>query len=106
MRKDYIGTLYTGVSDAFQAGENPIARCLKAEKHDLSVVEIIKLTERIDMKNGNNKILRQDKTRQDKSQSLDAWMDLRASIGCISLMVYHLQYVPIAVEIRRLRFWK
>lgn len=49
-KKNYIGTLYTGVSDAFQAGICPIARCLKAEKYDLAAVEIIKSTERIDMK--------------------------------------------------------
>lgn len=59
MQKNYIGTLYTGVSDAFQAGLCPIARCLKAEKHDLAVVEIIKLTERIDMRNDTGKIAKQ-----------------------------------------------
>lgn len=59
MQKDYIGTLYTGVSDAFQAGLCPIARCLKAEKYDLAAVEIIKLTERIDMKNDLGKIAKQ-----------------------------------------------
>lgn len=65
MRKDYIGTLYTGVSDAFQGGLYPIARCLKAEKHDLSVVEVIKLTERVDMKNEYNK-LTEEKRREEK----------------------------------------
>lgn len=59
MQKNYIGTLYTGVSDAFQAGLCPIARCLKAEKYDLAAVEIIKLTERVDMKNGTNAISKQ-----------------------------------------------
>lgn len=39
MSKTYIGTLYTGVSEDFQRGIYPIARCLKAEQHDLSVVE-------------------------------------------------------------------
>lgn len=65
MRKDYIGTLYTGVSDAFQSGLYPIARCLKAEKHDLSVVEVIKLAERVDMKNEYNK-LTEEKRREEK----------------------------------------
>ena len=65
MRKDYIGTLYTGVSDAFQRGLYPIARCLKAEKHDLSVVEVIKLAERVDMKNEYNK-LTEEKRREEK----------------------------------------
>lgn len=42
MQKDYIGTIYTQVSEDFQHGLYPIARCLKAETHDLATVEIIK----------------------------------------------------------------
>lgn len=34
-----LGTIYTEVSDCFQKGIYPIARCLKAEKHDLGIVE-------------------------------------------------------------------
>lgn len=33
-----IGTIYTNVSDDWQKGLYPIARCIKAEKHDLAVV--------------------------------------------------------------------
>ena len=33
-----IGSIYTGVSDDFQRGVYPIARCVKAENHDLGVV--------------------------------------------------------------------
>lgn len=33
-----IGTIYTNVSDDWQNGLCPIARCIKAEKHDLAVV--------------------------------------------------------------------
>lgn len=61
MYKDYIGTIYTGVSDRFQRGLFPIARCIKAEKADLAVVEVINLTEGVDMENGANTIVGQGK---------------------------------------------
>lgn len=35
---EVIGSIYTGVSDNFQSGVYPIARCVKAEQHDLGVV--------------------------------------------------------------------
>lgn len=35
---EVIGSIYTGVSDNFQGGVYPIARCVKAENHDLGVV--------------------------------------------------------------------
>ena len=35
---EVIGSTYTGVSDDFQRGVYPIARCVKAENHDLGVV--------------------------------------------------------------------
>ena len=35
---EVIGSIYTGVSDNFQRGVYPIARCVKAENHDLGVV--------------------------------------------------------------------
>lgn len=35
---EVIGSIYTGVSDDFQIGVYPIARCVKAEQHDLGVV--------------------------------------------------------------------
>ena len=34
---EVIGSIYTGVSDDFQSGVYPIARCVKAENHDLGV---------------------------------------------------------------------
>lgn len=38
--KEIIGSIYTGVSDDFQRGLFPIFRCIKAENHDLGVVEM------------------------------------------------------------------
>lgn len=35
---EVIGSIYTGVTANFQQGVYPIARCVKAEKHDLGVV--------------------------------------------------------------------
>lgn len=35
---EILGTIYTGVSDDFQRGVYPIARCVKAENHDLGVI--------------------------------------------------------------------
>lgn len=35
---EVIGSIYTGVSEKFQSGIFPIARCVKAESHDLGVV--------------------------------------------------------------------
>ena len=35
---EVLGSIYTGVSDDFQRGVYPIARCVKAENHDLGVV--------------------------------------------------------------------
>lgn len=35
---EILGSIYTGVSDDFQRGVYPIARCVKAENHDLGVV--------------------------------------------------------------------
>ena len=50
MRKDYIGTIDYKSSPAFQHYSKGICKCLKAEQHDISVVEVIKLHERVDMK--------------------------------------------------------
>lgn len=41
MSKEILGTMYVGLSEAFQTGLCPIARCVKAEQHDLAVVERI-----------------------------------------------------------------
>lgn len=35
---EVLGSIYTGVSDDFQRGVYPIARCVKAENHDLGVI--------------------------------------------------------------------
>lgn len=35
---EVIGSIYTGVTEDFQRGMHPIARCVKAEQHDLGVV--------------------------------------------------------------------
>lgn len=35
---EVIGSIYTGASDGFQRGVYPIARCVKAENHDLGVI--------------------------------------------------------------------
>ena len=38
MEMEILGTVYTDVSDDFQRGIYPIARTIKAEKHDLGIV--------------------------------------------------------------------
>lgn len=35
---EVIGSIYTGASDDFQRGAYPIARCVKAENHDLGII--------------------------------------------------------------------
>lgn len=35
---EVIGSIYTGVTEDFQRGVYPIARCVKAENHDLGVI--------------------------------------------------------------------
>lgn len=35
---EVLGSIYTGASDDFQRGVYPIARCVKAEQHDLGVI--------------------------------------------------------------------
>lgn len=35
---EVLGSIYTGVTADFQRGVYPIARCVKAEQHDLGVV--------------------------------------------------------------------
>lgn len=35
---EVLGSLYVGVSKEFQRGVFPIARCVKAENHDLGVI--------------------------------------------------------------------
>lgn len=35
---EVMGSIYTGVTEDFQRGVYPIARCVKAEQHDLGVV--------------------------------------------------------------------
>lgn len=37
---EVIGSIYTGATAAFQRGVYPIARCVKAEQHDLGVVMV------------------------------------------------------------------
>ncbi len=36
-----LGMVYTGVSEDFQRGLFPIARCVKASAHDLGIVELL-----------------------------------------------------------------
>lgn len=36
-----LGAVYTGVSEDFQRGLFPIARCVKASAHDLGIVELL-----------------------------------------------------------------
>ncbi len=40
MQKEILGTIYAEVSEDFQRGVCPIARCVKAEKHDLAVMHV------------------------------------------------------------------
>ena len=68
MQKTYLGTIYSNQYGEFQRGIYPIARCLKAEQHDLSVVELIKFEKGVDKLNDTITMVRQDKTRQDKTR--------------------------------------
>lgn len=52
MQKDYLGTVNIKGSEAFTKFTKGICKTLKAEQHDISVVEVINLTERIDTVNG------------------------------------------------------
>ncbi len=121
MRKTYIGTLYTNVSEDFQRGLYPIARTLKAETHDLAVVEVINLSEGVDTVDERNTIVRQDKTRQDKTRqdktrqdklkSLAAWTILltallRAQTGYMMQMAFVPQFRLVAVEEYNRRYWR
>ena len=103
MRKDYIGTVYINVSDNFQKGLYPIARTIKAVNHDLCVVEVIK---GVDIVNDKNTITKQASKQASKLQLSVAWMDSKAQTGFILLMELLLLYVPIAVGIRKLRYWR
>ena len=40
--EEILGTIYTEVSEDFQRGIYPIARCIKAEKHDLAIVTAVR----------------------------------------------------------------
>lgn len=40
MRREVVGSIYSNMTNEFQTGISPIARCVKAENHDLSVVEM------------------------------------------------------------------
>lgn len=42
MYKEILGSIYTEVSEDFQRDIYPIARCVKAEKHDLAVVYAVR----------------------------------------------------------------
>lgn len=42
MHKEILGSIYTDVSEDFQRGIYAIARCVKAEKHDLAVVYAVR----------------------------------------------------------------
>lgn len=59
MRKDYLGTVNIEGSWDFIKFTKGLFKTLKAEKHDISVVEVINLTERIDTLNGTNTIAKQ-----------------------------------------------
>ncbi len=39
MSKEILGTIYAEISEDFQRGLYPIARTIKAEKHDLAIIE-------------------------------------------------------------------
>ena len=72
MQKDYLGTIYIGVSDDFQHGLYPIARCVKASTHDLATVEMIKLSEGVDMRNDGITIFQQESKKARKQESKKA----------------------------------
>jgi DNA (cytosine-5)-methyltransferase 1 len=53
---EVLGSIYTGVTEKFQRGIFPIARCVKAEQHDLGVVlmEVIQIGNIAEEKNFSN----------------------------------------------------
>lgn len=59
MRKDYTGTVDLGSSWEFMNYSKGICKALKATNDRISVIEIINLSERIDMKNDIGKIAKQ-----------------------------------------------
>ena len=108
MRKDYIGTIYTGVSDAFQRGLFLIARCIKAMNHDLGVVEVIKLQKEVDMKHEDITIA-ESRAEQSRAESglLALWtigltILLNLLIEYTMQTVFALRYLlAVAVEYNR-----
>ena len=59
MQKDYTGTVDLGSSWEFMNYSKGICKTLKATNDRISVIEIINLSERIDMKNDLGKIAKQ-----------------------------------------------
>ena len=78
MQKTYLGTVNIGGSEAFTKFTKNLCKTLKAESNDISVVEMIKLSERVDKVDETSKIVRQDKTRQDKTRQ-----DKTIVVGCL-----------------------
>lgn len=72
MQKDYLGTVNIKGSEAFTKFTKGICKTLKAEQHDISVVEVINLTERIDTVNGTNTIAKQASKQVEVIGSLDS----------------------------------
>lgn len=69
MHKNIVGSVYIEQSEEFTKGLLPnISRCIKANKHDVCAVEVIKFERMVDMYDGEITIFGQDKTRQDKKR--------------------------------------
>ena len=70
MRKNYLGTINAQQSERFVTKLISVAHALRANKHDLSVIEVIKLHERVDMKHENITIAesRAEQSRAEQSR--------------------------------------
>ena len=70
--KDYTGTVDLGSSWEFMNYSKGICKTLKATSDRISVIEIINLSERIDMKNDFGKIAKQASKQESKQATQNA----------------------------------
>jgi DNA (cytosine-5)-methyltransferase 1 len=75
MRKDYIGTVNIEGTWDFIKFTKGLCKTLKAETHDISVVEVINLSERIDTVNEPNTIAKQASKQASKQVEVIGCMD-------------------------------
>ena len=74
MRKNYLGTINAQQSERFVTKLISVAHALRANKHNLSVIEVIKLHERVDMKHENITIAESRAEQSRAEQSQGCWL--------------------------------